>query len=43
MKIRVKICTIKNPGHSPGMPEFEARPVDFAKRPVEEQNSISRA
>jgi hypothetical protein len=26
MKIRVRICTIKNPGDSQGMPEFETRP-----------------
>jgi hypothetical protein len=43
MKIRVKICTINNPGDSPGMPEFKTRTVDFIKRPVEEENSIPKA
>jgi hypothetical protein len=43
MKIRVKICTIQIAGESPGTPEFEMRPVDFVKRPVEEENSISKA
>jgi hypothetical protein len=42
-KIRVKICTIKNPGDSPGLPEIETRSVNFVKRPVEEENSISES
>jgi hypothetical protein len=43
MKIRVKICTIKHPGDSQRMPEFETRPVNFIKRPVEEENIIPKA
>jgi hypothetical protein len=43
MKMRVKICTIQNAGESPRTPEFETRPVDFVKKPVEEENSISKA
>jgi hypothetical protein len=43
MKIGVNICIIKNPGDSLVMPEFETRPIDFAKRSVEEENRISRA
>jgi hypothetical protein len=42
-KIRLKIWTIKNPGDSPGLPEIETRPVDFVKRPVEEERSISES
>jgi hypothetical protein len=43
MKMRVKICTIQNAGQLLRTPEFETRPVDFVKRPVEEENSISKA
>jgi hypothetical protein len=38
MKVGVKICAIKNPGDSPGMPDFEMRP----EREIQE-NSVSRA
>jgi hypothetical protein len=38
MKVGVKICAIKSPGDSPGMPDFEMRP----EREIQE-NSVSRA